>query len=142
MESIQEKHVADTNESIRITGINRDKTRKTNGTDAHYQVYFELSGIPALVWRTIFRREWKILNSDQHQIWHEVIIDRGFLVMHCLLREIATPYLPILKKVVDATNASYIQYIHTAAVARQHRKDVRIGERNAVDDIARSLQFE
>ncbi len=127
---------------IRIVGLNTDKTRKTNGSDTGYEVYFELSGTPPQAWRNIFEREWKVLNPTQARLWQEASIDRGFLVMHCTLQEIATTHLPVLKKAVAATNKTYKQYVQEQATEQEYREDVWKQERKAVDDMAESLHFE
>jgi hypothetical protein len=126
---------------IRIVGLNRDKTRKTNGSDTVYQVYFELSATPPLAWRDIFEQEWKTLNTAQLHLWQEASIDRAFLVMHCPLQEIATTHLPVLKKAVAQTNKTYRQYAREQATKHEHRVDVWKQERKAVDDMADSLHF-
>ena len=45
METQQENPI-DTNEHIRITRLNTNKTRKVTEAGMQYQVYFELSGTP------------------------------------------------------------------------------------------------
>jgi hypothetical protein len=126
---------------IRITGLDRDKTRKTDTTDARYQVYFELSKTPQLAWKTIFEREWKALNLTQPRIWFEADVDNKFIIMHCFLAEVASTYLPLLKKAVDATNSAYTNYLRDEATEHQRRIDAWTQERKAVDDMADSLQF-
>lgn len=138
----QQENPIDINENIRITGLNTDKTRKTDGADIRYQVYFELSVTPVQSWRTIFEQEWKALNHTQPQLSLDVNVDNRFLVVHCSLQEIADIYLPALKKAVDATNRSYGKYSHDAAIEQQHRDDVWTQERKAVDDAAKSLKFD
>src|SRR6266849_2703166 len=93
---------------IWIVGLDTDKTRKTDGSDTGYQVYFELSGAPAREWRNIFEQEWKELNPTKPQLWHEAVIDRGFLAMNCTLLEITTQ-LPVLKRALTVTNKAYEQ---------------------------------
>jgi hypothetical protein len=121
---------------IRITGINTDKTRRTLGSTTVYQVYFELSGIPPLVWRDIFGREWKELNPTQ-----EAGLDGKFLVIHCPLQEIATKHLPALKKAVEATNGAFKQYAREQATEEERKADVWKDERKAVEDMAKTLHF-
>jgi hypothetical protein len=142
MIDIQQNTSVDTTLNIRITGINRNKTRMTDGLDARYQVYFELSGMPAQAWTTIFRQEWKALNLAQPLLWSEANIDNKFLVMHCFLQEIASTYLPVLKKAVAATNSAYSHYVHNEATEHDRRNEVWKQERKAVDVIAESLRFE
>ena len=122
---------------IRIVGLNIDKTRRTLGSYTVYQVYFELSGTPPLAWRDIFGREWKDLNPKQ-----EAGIDGRFLVMHCLLQEVATIHLPALKKAVRATNVAYKQYAREQETEEERQADVWKQERQTVEDMARSLKFE
>ena len=141
METHQENPI-DTNEQIRITRLNTDKTRKTNEADIRYQVYFELSGAPVQQWRAIFEQEWKALNRIQPQLSLDVNVDNRFLVIHCPLQEIADIYLPALKKAVDATNKSYGKYSHDAAIEQHHRDDIWTQERKTVDDVAKSLKFD
>jgi hypothetical protein len=142
MEGIQQENLIDANENIRITGLNKDKTRKIEGADTRYQMYFELSGTPVQVWITIFEKVWKALNPAEPQKWADVSIDNRFLVVHCSLQEIANKYFPVLKKAVDATNTAYRSYAHDAATEHQHRIDMWADERKAVDDIAKLLKFD
>lgn len=125
----------------RITGLNRDKTRKTDRMDARYDVYFELSRTPEQAWKTIFEREWKTLNLAQPRIWFEANVDNKFLIMHCFLDEIASTYLPLLKKAVDTTNIEYHRYACEEALENKRRTDVWAQERKSVDDMAESLRF-
>ena len=125
---------------IRIVGLNRDKTRGTNGSDTEYHVYFELSGTPSQAWRNIFEREWMAMT--QPPLWQEASIDNRFLVMHCHLQDIAATHLSVLKKAVAATNIAYINYAQEQATEQEHREDVWKNERKAVDEMAESLHFE
>jgi len=122
---------------IRILGLNTDKTRRTLGSYTVYQVYFELSAAPPSAWRDIFGREWKDLNPTQ-----EAGIDGRFLVMHCPLQEIAATHLPALKKAVEAANVAYRQYAQEQVSQEERQADVWRQERKAVEDLAKSLQFE
>jgi len=126
---------------IWIVNLDTDKTRKTDGSDTGYQVYFELSEAPPRAWRNIFEREWKGSNPRQPQVWQEAVIDRGFLVMHCTLQEITT-YLPVLKKAVIATNRAHEQYVQEQATEQERIEEVWKQERIAVDVVAGSLHFE
>ena len=124
MRETQQENPIDTNEHIQITGLNTDKTRKTDGADRGYQVYLELSGTPVQSWRTIFAQKWKEFHDTQPQFSLDVHVDNTFLVIHCVLQEIADIYLPALKKAVDATNRSFAKYSHDAAIEQQRRDDV------------------
>ena len=141
MSEINQDASIESRPDIRIVGLNRDKTRKTNESDTVYQVYFELSAIPPLAWRDIFEQEWKALNMTQPHLWEEASIDRAFLVMHCPLQEIAATHFPVLKKAVAQTNKTYRQYAQEQATEHEHRVDVWKQERKAVDDMAESLNF-
>ena len=123
-------------------GLNTDKTRKTNGSDTVYQVYFQLSGTPPQAWRDIFTREWKALNPNESQLWQEANIDSGFLVMCCPLQEIPVKHLPVLKNAVAGTNKKYKQYAQEQATEQEHRDDLWKQERKAVEDMAETLHFE
>lgn len=127
---------------IRIVRLNRDKTRKTNGSEAEYQVYFELSGTPHQGWGNIFEKEWKALIPTEPLLSQEASIDGRFLVMHCPLQEIPGMHLPVLKKAVAATNTTYKQYLQDQTTERKLREDVWKQERKAVDDMAASLHFD
>jgi hypothetical protein len=126
---------------IRIVGLNTDKTRKMIGSEKVYQVYFELSVVPPLAWRTAFEQEWKALNVGQPLSLQETSIDRAFLVMHCPLQEVAK-HVPVLKKAVAATNIAYKQYALTQATEQKKLDDVWKDERRIVEDVAKSLRFE
>jgi hypothetical protein len=122
---------------IRIVGLNTGKTRRTLGSYKAYQVYFELSGNPPRAWRDIFGREWNNLNQSQ-----EAAIDGKFLVLHCLLTEIASKQLPALKDAVGATNISFKRFVLEQATDDERKADVRKKERKTVEAIARTLTFE
>ncbi|HUI30608.1 MAG TPA: hypothetical protein VLX91_10355 [Candidatus Acidoferrales bacterium] len=111
------------------------------GSETIYQVYFELSGIPPLAWRTVFEQEWKALNAGQPLSLQETSIDRAFLVMHCPLQEVAM-HMSVLKKAVAATNIAYEQYVRKQAAELKDREDVWKNERKTVEDVAKSLHFD
>ena len=121
---------------IRLVRLNTDKTRRIDGSFTGYQVYFELSQTPPTAWKDIFAREWSDVNPMQ-----EAGIDGGFLVMHCPLQKVAF-HLPVLKKVVAATNEAYKQYAKEQATEQERREDVWKDERQTVEDVAKSLHFE
>ena len=121
---------------IRLVRLNTDKTRRIDGSFTGYQVYFELSQTPPTAWKDIFAREWSDVNPMQ-----EAGIDGGFLVMHCPLQKIAS-HLPVLKKVVAATNEAHKRYAQEQATERERQEDVWKDERQTVEDVAKSLQFE
>jgi hypothetical protein len=136
---------------VRIVGLNKDKTRKTNGSYTAYQVYFELSGAPPVIWRDAFGREWNDVDSV-----HDARIDGDFLVLRCPLQEIAGIHLPVLKKAVAATNKAYERYLQEQATEQDHAENDwmpalwipqpgaihRIEQdRKSIDDLAELLVF-
>ncbi len=126
---------------IRIARLNNDKTRKVDGSDVLYDVYFELSGIPPDAWGSLFEGEWKFLNAAHQKLWQSVQIDRGFLIIRCPLQEVLSMHLPFLKKAVTVTNKKYKQFVEELAIERKGRKDAWELERSKVDVVANSLQF-
>lgn len=122
---------------IRITRMNTDKTRQDIGSDAVYHVYFELSVYPPSGWRDLFVSEWEKMKTTR-----AVILDGGFLVLHCALEEVAAVQLPALKKAVAATNEAYKRYVQTEATAREHREDVWKQERKHVEAMGSTLRFD
>jgi len=122
---------------MRIERLNTDKTRKDFGSDTIYHVYFELSGNPPPQWRTIFRREWMSLNLKR-----EADVDGGFVVLHSPLDEVATSHFAALKKIVAVTNEEYKRYAQRESTALQHREDLWKQERDAVETVASSLDFD
>lgn len=126
---------------IRIIGLNTDKTRKTNGSDAQYQVYFQLSGSPPRAWRDLFETEWKLLHPVDSQLYNDTVIDRSFLVLHAQLQEISLQ-LSILKKAVAATNVNYNLYAEEQEIEQNHLNEVWKLERDAVIDMAKTLHFD
>jgi hypothetical protein len=142
MKEIQQEHLEDINENIRIVGLNKDKTRKTDGPDKRYNIFFELSGTPVQAWITIFEKVWKALNPAGAEAWADVNINNRFLSVHCSLQEIVNKYFPVLKKAVEATNTAYRSYVHDAAAEHQHLVDMWTEERKAVDEIEKLMKFE
>jgi|GEM_PF-1625273 len=142
MSEINQKSIVEsTATQVEIVGINIDETRRMSGSDSFYQVYFKLSGSPPQAWKDIFEREWKALHPDEPQLWREASIDREFLVMHCPLLEIGTTHFAVLKQAVATTNISYQQFIGEQAAEQGGREIVWKQERNAVEDMAKSLRF-
>jgi len=126
---------------IRIVGLNSDKTRKTYDSDVQYQVYFQLSGSPPRAWRDLFETEWKQLHQTDSKLYHDTVIDRGFLILHAPLQEIALQ-LPVLKKAIAATNRAYDLYVQEQRSQQSHLDEAWRVERKAVNDIAASLRFD
>jgi hypothetical protein len=130
-----------------IVGLNKDKTRKTNGSYTSYQVYFELSEAPAAIWRDIFGREWNDVNT-----LHDAKVDGRFLVISCPLVEIASIHLPGLKKAVAASNSAYIQYVSeqlaeaegldASWIPQIEAQRAAEQERKNIDALADQLRFE
>ena len=100
---------------FRITGLNRDLTRKTGKIDTLYEVYFDLSGVPSAAWAKILLREWKRLNPTQPRLWNQLSVDRKFLVMGWPPQEIVQKHLPVLKLAVASTNK-----LHNRLVAKKN----------------------
>lgn len=128
---------------IQITGLNADKTRKISRSDKSYNIYFELSDVPTQVWKIIFEREWKAMISASHSngAMTEAGIDRGFLVIHCPLKEVPVLYLPVLKQAVAAANEEYDQYVQQQEVEHTRRESIWKEEREEVSKMAEALHF-
>ena len=107
MPDLNRTMVMETVKEIRIVGLNRDLTRKTENADTRYQVFFDLSGIPSLAWGKILMREWKRLNPTEPRLWNQVSVDKAFLVMLWPPQEIAAKHLPVLKLAVAAANKTH-----------------------------------
>jgi hypothetical protein len=137
MSETPETLARDPNESIRIVRLNTEKTRKDNGSDTVYHVYFELSVHPTSGWRSAFGGEWSAVNKTP-----EPVIDGGFLVVHCPLDEVASSQLPQLKKIVASTNAFYKQNTAKEAADVAHRVGVWKNERKDVETMAATLRFD
>jgi len=90
-----------------------------------------------LAWREIFGREWKDLNLKR-----EAAFDGRFLVVHCPLEEIASTYLPVLKKAVEAANVAYHQHAREQVMEEERKGDAWKQERKTVEDVVRTLKFE
>jgi hypothetical protein len=122
---------------LRILGLNINMTQRTPGSQAVFQVCFDLSETPPLAWREIFGRKWKDLNPNR-----EAKIDGKFLVMHSPLQEVAATQLPALKAAIKATNFAYRQYVRGQLTEEERRTDVLMEEREAVEHLAKSLLFD
>lgn len=116
MPELNRTMIAETAKEIRIVGLNRSLTHKTEKADTRYQVFFDLSGVPSLAWGKILIREWKRLNPTEPRLWNQVSVDKGYLVMLWPPQEIATKHLPVLKLAVAAANKS-----HKRLVAKNER---------------------
>lgn len=127
--------------NVRIVGLNTDKTRKMIGSDTLYQVYFELSDSPPVVWRYVFEQEWNALHAGQPVSLQETNIDRAFLVLHCPLQDVPL-HLPVLKKAIATTNKTYAQDVQKHSTEQKNREDTWKDERKTVEDIVKSLHFD
>ncbi|MDD8017571.1 MAG: hypothetical protein PHP42_04300 [Bacteroidota bacterium] len=129
---------------IRITGLNKDKTRKASRSETMYQVYFELSEYPSLVWKKIFEQEWKTASAvfAAKNKSNKAAIDQGFLAIHCPLTEVETMYLPALKKAVTAANTNYEHYELLQTQVHTQKENVWKEERKIVDEMEKTLTFE
>lgn len=130
--------------AIRITGLNKDKTRRMERSETMYRVFFELSENPPIVWKKIFEQEWKMASASfaPPEDPHETAIDRGFLVIHSPLTEVADKYLPALRKTVATANANYAQYDLLQAQVHKQKENIWKDERKLVDELAMTLAFE
>lgn len=130
--------------AIRIIGLNKDKTRRMERSETMYRIFFELSGNPPIVWKKIFEQEWKAASASfaPPEGPHETAIDRGFLVIHSPLTEVAAKYLPALKKTVATANANYAQYDLLQAQVHVQKENIWKDERKRVDELASTLTFE
>jgi hypothetical protein len=129
--------------SIRITGLNKDNTRKTHPTDSFFQVYFELSRNPSQVWKNIFEKEWKsaaaaLIAKKRPKAY----IDRGFLAIHCPIMEVGSIFLPALKKAVAGTNTRYQEYEMVQLQEHLRKESIWKKDRSLVDEIAKTLTFD
>ncbi len=127
---------------IRILGINREKTRRVDGSDSAYRVYFELSEAPSALWRETFDREWKTLIPAELVQWQEAGVDGRFLVIHCALQDVANSSLPQLKDAVASTNASHTKHVEKQVAEQERQVKVWRQERKSVNDMADSLSFD
>ena len=121
---------------IRIERMNTDKTRKVIGSDVEYQVFLDLSGTPAPVWRTIFFHAWKESGSP-----HRIELDGPFLIVHCPLREMTPVELATLERVVATANEVYHRFALSAVTEVTRREQAWKQERKAVDAVASTLRF-
>jgi hypothetical protein len=142
MSDTSQNSSAESAAEIRIVGINTDKTRRAIDSDTNYHVYFTLSQNPTQAWRGIFTGEWKALDITQTRPWPEAVIDGGFLFINCNLQEVQTPYLPLLKKAVAATNKAYQRHVRAEATEQMRREEVWKQERKNVSEMAELLHFE
>lgn len=134
--------VNETSAHIHITGLNKDKTRAMGTSDSLYQVYFELSGNPSQVWKNIFEKEWKdITKTLASEKRAKASIDRGFLVIHCQLKEVGTIYLPALKSAFTITNTNFQEYEQHQSLEHSKKENVWKIERKIVEDLEKTLIF-
>ena len=129
--------------SIRITGLNKDKTRRADTSNGLYHVYFELSEIPPQEWKQLFDEQWKIASAAtvSKKKMNDAAIDRGFLTVLCSLSDVASIYLPELKKAIAAANILFDQYEEGEEKKLKDREQVWIDERNAIDELEKTLKF-
>ena len=143
MSEIHQNTLAKSSVEIHIIGLNADKTRKVIRSENTYQVCFELSGVPPQVWKIIFEREWKtvVSASQSNGGITEAGIDRGFLMIHSPLQEVATLHLPALKLAVAAANKEYDHYVQQQEVEHSRRETIWKEERKDVSKMAETLHF-
>ncbi|MEW6060526.1 MAG: hypothetical protein AB1600_01160 [Bacteroidota bacterium] len=143
MRELKETKIPTSAVEIKIIGLNIDKTQKVNRSDTAYNIYFELSGIPSQVWKIIFEREWKSKTSSTQaeEKTTEAGVDRGFLVIHCPLQEVAIRYLPLLNEAVTSTNSEYKRYLQRQELEQVRRENLWKEERQSVYEMAQTLNF-
>ncbi|MFZ4621548.1 MAG: hypothetical protein ACOYNS_13390 [Bacteroidota bacterium] len=135
-------HSDNISSSILITGLNKDKTRRENGSESMYHVYFELSGSPSQEWKELFDHQWTVASAFFNDTNRPAaMVDRGFLAVHCLLSEAADPYLPALQKAVAETNIAYAAVLLREDVLQSEKEDRWKIERRAVDEMEKQLKF-
>jgi len=127
---------------IRISRLNNDQTRRVDGSEHLYNVYFELTAIPPRSWERLFEGEWRLLNMAHPDLWQAVRVDRNFLVMCCPLDQVIPLHLPFLKKAVAATNLMYKQY--EAVIAKERAEQALVWERrrSEVQATAKAIQLQ
>lgn len=121
---------------IRIERMNTDKTRKVAGPGDDYQIFFELSGIPAPEWRSIFLHEWKESGSS-----HPAELDGPFLVLRSALREMTPAALAMLETAIVTANTAYHRFARDEVTEVTRREQKWKEERNDVQTVASSLHF-
>lgn len=122
---------------MRIVRLDNDKTRRVDGSDRVYDVYFEMEGSAPQSWGTIFEGEWKLLNVAHPDLWQAARVDRSFLIMRCPLDDVVALHLPFLKKAVATTNVKYAQYARVIAKERSAQRLIWERESSAVEAVAR-----
>lgn len=128
--------------TIRIVGINTDKTRKVSGSESIYHVYLSLSENPPASWRSAFKAEWAALGATKPELRHAAEIDGAFLFVECSLGEVAEILLPALKQAVATTNTSHRNYVRQEEREQSRKERAWEDERKLVEEMARSLDFE
>lgn len=110
MTELDPKSLSESGPVIRIVGLNIDKTRKQSGSETIYQAYFALSENPPQAWKAEFEQKWSGLHAGHPLALQESGSKKSFVVMSCPLEEIPRS-LPMLKKVVAATNRTYKKHL-------------------------------
>lgn len=128
---------------IRITGLNKDKTRKPDRSGTMYLVHFELSENPSQDWKDIFEHEWKAIaaNFSTKTAPNEAAVDRGFLTVFCPLVDVGSVYLPALRKAVAATNSVHAEHLRRQGDLQTEKENIWKVERKAVEAMAATLSF-
>ena len=124
---------------IHIARLNNDKTRRVDGSETVYNVYFELSATPPQSWETLFEGEWKLINVAHPDLWQAAHVDRNFLVLRSALDQVVPMHLPFLKQAVAATNVRYAQYEGIVAQERAERQMTWERERSDVEAMAKTV---
>lgn len=131
-------------EAIRITGLNMDKTRRADTSGPLYNIYFELSDNPSQGWKEFFQNEWATVTARSSPAvkLNDAAVDRGFLVVHASLDDVASVYLPALKASISSANALYADDCSRRERTRSVKEQAWQEERAQVEKMASTLTFD
>lgn len=94
-------------ENIRISGVEKGRSKKPNPEDNAYYVYFCLSELPPREWIEIFEAERKFPRIEN---WREAWIEEQFIVIYCSPEDVRMQ-LEDLKEDVFNTNMKYREHL-------------------------------
>jgi hypothetical protein len=113
-----------------------NKSFKPNPQKALFNIYIELSGIPAEEWLGIFEARRRF---PRHTMWRRAWIEGQYIVIYCVPDELETYHLNDLREDVEYSNQEYRKYLKNLAEEEAREWNKKHDEASQLKDIRNRL---
>jgi hypothetical protein len=124
---------------LKIVSLEDDLTVESPNNPALTYIYFKLSQTPPPLWQKHFAESRKIA---RHVKWRNIWVDRKFLVVECVPKEIETHHLNDLKQDVAYANTKYRHYLQQQGGVEFRKEQTQSIERDRLRDMKSRLNFD